>query len=581
MTDRVNSAAPVASVPEPNPADEVFLQVAQLEAENKVLHHELKTLRQLLERAIVHRQSSHHELVLLLTNLVNKLPMNDVGGLVARLVEHGTNVNQYLAALLKGTVEAHIEQPSLLKSYENAKRDLSAATQPLVDELLRLDTPLERDLLEALPKDPEQFFSPRTVRATRCFLKAQVPRERIIRQFGPEGLVFFNDLTTDPKLNPRPKQEEIVLGFKPEFESVLEQHPAFADAKRRELIELYQRVQKSKGNTEQSRLQKNLFQQLSFIIELLHFYEHQNTESPEVIFAHRLPALVEQLVLPSANDELDERLIAQAEGLMSHVLNPDNRLMIINNTGKAGDTGKTLKLVLKLRTDKLPDADGVVQEFVKHLVQPPPNKPPESKALARILKLIPTEMQRRVIRTILHSGRMRKDEAGALAKALAPQLGLDPKDLVAPQEVLTPEVERQLAWAKVKDLIARRSDPASIAAAIRERLSAKYDADEIRQSWITLTEADPMALIRVFCHLPYGANGKTEAIARPVMETYVSRLTHEKYASTYNRVVKSLRNMFHAKPDSPTLLNFTALVRWVSPEAADKLCAEIGMAVHA
>jgi hypothetical protein len=66
------------------------------------------------------------------------------------------------------------------------------------------------------------------------------------------------------------------------------------------------------------------------------------------------------------------------------------------------------------------------------------------------------------------------------------------------------------------------------------------------------------------------------------METYVTRLTHEKYTAVYNKIVNSLRNMFRAKPDSPTLLNFTALVRWVDPAAADKLCADIGMqaAVH-
>jgi hypothetical protein len=39
--------------------------------------------------------------------------------------------------------------------------------------------------------------------------------------------------------------------------------------------------------------------------------------------------------------------------------------------------------------------------------------------------------------------------------------------------------------------------------------------------------------------------------------------------------------MFVAKPDSPTLLNFLALVRWVEPAAANKLCADIGMAVPA
>src|SRR4029077_213181 len=149
------------------------------------------------------------------------------------------------------------------------------------------------------------------------------------------------------------------------------------------------------------------------------------------------------------------------------------------------------------------------------------------------------------------------------------------------QEALSPEVERQLAWGRVKDLMARRSDATAIAAAIRDRLNAKYDADEIRQSWITLIEADAMSLIRIFCQIPYRADGKTDGIARTVMETYVTRLTHEKYAATYKKIVNSLRTMFTAKPDSPSLVNFIALVRWVDAAAADKLCADIGMVVPA
>jgi hypothetical protein len=61
------------------------------------------------------------------------------------------------------------------------------------------------------------------------------------------------------------------------------------------------------------------------------------------------------------------------------------------------------------------------------------------------------------------------------------------------------------------------------------------------------------------------------------METYVSRLTHEKYAATYNKVMNSLKNMFKANPQSPTLLNFVALVKWVDAEAAHKLSTDIGM----
>ena len=90
-----------------------------------------------------------------------------------------------------------------------------------------------------------------------------------------------------------------------------------------------------------------------------------------------------------------------------------------------------------------------------------------------------------------------------------------------------------------------------------------------------------MSFIRVFCQLPYLASGKTDPVAQTAMETYATRLVHEKYAVTYNKVLNSLKNMFHAKPDSPTLLNFIALVRWVSPEAANKLSADIGMAMAA
>jgi hypothetical protein len=86
-----------------------------------------------------------------------------------------------------------------------------------------------------------------------------------------------------------------------------------------------------------------------------------------------------------------------------------------------------------------------------------------------------------------------------------------------------------------------------------------------------------MALIKIFCQLPYLANGKTDSIARTVMEAYVNRLTHEKYASTYHKVVNSLKTIYHAKPDSPTVLNFIALVRWADPDAATRLCADVGV----
>ena len=52
---------------------------------------------------------------------------------------------------------------------------------------------------------------------------------------------------------------------------------------------------------------------------------------------------------------------------------------------------------------------------------------------------------------------------------------------------------------------------------------------------------------------------------------------HEKYADSRAKVVNALRNMFKVKPDSPALLNFLNLVKWLDAEAAAKLSNEIGL----
>jgi hypothetical protein len=341
---------------------------------------------------------------------------------------------------------------------------------------------------------------------------------------------------------------------------------------------LHRQIQQSKASTDQARALKSAFQRLSFAIELLHYYEHQNTEAPDVIFAQRLPALVEQLGVAGPQAPLDEKLILQVEALLAFVINPDHRLMIVNNVGKNGGAGKTLKYVLRLRGERVADQNQVVTEFVRHLVPPSPEEPPSSQALAAVLRLLCPEVQRLVAKAIMNYDRIPKGNAKALGKALGAELGLTGLEEEIPgQKALPPEMERKLAWAKIQELITKRTDPAAVASVIRDRLHAKYDTDEIRQSWITLIEADPMSLIRICCQLPYRADGKTDPIARTVMETYVTRLAHEKYAGTYHKVVNSLRTMFHAKPDSPTLLNFVALVKWVSPDTATRLCADVGM----
>ena len=94
---------------------------------------------------------------------------------------------------------------------------------------------------------------------------------------------------------------------------------------------------------------------------------------------------------------------------------------------------------------------------------------------------------------------------------------------------------------------------------------------------MTLIEFEPITFIRVFCQVPYLPDGKTDSIARAVIESYVVRLTHEKYAAAYHKIMVSLKNMYKANANAPMLVNFMALVKWVDADASHKISADIGM----
>jgi len=552
---------------------DLTLRVQQLETGNTALEHENKALRQLLERAIEHRKKSHGELINLLTTLVSKLPINDIGVVVARLVEHNAHVGDVCAALVNGKNEDNFLQPAILKALDKTKRDLQAAIQPLIDELIKLNTPLEASLLQSFAEKTDNFFTPHAIRAVRGLVKGQIPRERILKDFGDEALIFFKDLTTDPKFNPRPKAEEIMLGFAPDFEALLQQNPNVVAAKRNDLVALYQKARQSRGTGDSARAQKNTFLKLSFVMELLHYYENQSTESPDVIFAQRLPPLIEQLVVTSEIDPPDENLIKQAEALLAYIISPDYRSAVVNNFGKSGGAAKTLRLILTFRATTFTEHDPATLEFVKHLVSF--EKVPRPSTFTVALKLLNADGQKAILRCLLNAGKMRREEVEPLAKTIAQEVGL-------PAEDITPKNEAAGAaggggWDHIKLLIASRAAPNDITVAIRNRLHAKYDSEELKQSWLILAESDPMTLVRVFCLLPYLPDGQTDPIARAILESYATRLTHEKYAVIYGKVIGALKNLFKVKADSPALVNFIALVKWVDPASADKIAHDIGM----
>ncbi len=582
MTEPENAASPPASVEEIQQGwNDLKLKVEQGAIERSSLEAENKALRFLLERLIEHRQRSHGDLVNFLADLVSKLSFNDVGLMVSRLVDHNAQVNETCSALLKGHAETALPQPTLLKSLAEKKRALMDAIKPAVQELIRLDSPLETATLEKLIVSPESFFSPNVIRANRCFIKGQLPRERVVREFGESALPLFNDLTTDKRFNPRPKPDEIVLGFKDDFETLVQADTALKPEVREALTALYQKVQRSKGDTDPARQQRQTFARLSFLLELLRYYENQSTEAPDAVFAQRLPAAVEQFAVPDPDAALVEQTILQTEELLNFIVKPEHRHMVVNNIGKGGGTARTLKHVLNLRAETVVDLEHSLAEFVRHLVHSAPQPAPTVKALVEIASLIPPDMQRLLIGSIMSSDRRQRDELTQLGRSVAKELGLKDLENAKTSAAMPPEMERRLAWEDVGARIRKREDAASIAAAIRERLHTRYDVDEVKESWLMLIEADPVSFIRIFCQLPYLPSGKTDPIAHAVMQVYVGRLLHEKYAATYNKIVTSLKTMHQANPQSPTLLNFMAMVKWADAEAAEKVSADVGLAAAA
>jgi hypothetical protein len=549
---------------------DLMLRMQQSETECTALEHENKALRALLERVVEHRKKSHGELVNLITTLVTKLPINDVGVLVSRLVEHSASVNEVSAALMQGKNEENLLQPAILKAMDKVKRDLTAAVRPPVDELISLNCALDPVMLQGVVAQPESFFTPANVRASRAFVKGQVAREQIVKEFGNEALIFFKDLTTDPKHNPRPKPDEIMLGFKSDFEELLQQNPNAIGGKRAELVALQKRVRESR----ESRAQKVAFLKLSFILELLHYYDNQSTESPDVVFAQRLPPLVEQLVVTGEADGLDEKFIKQAEELLAFVINADYRQAVVNNFGKAGGAPRTLRFVLTFRSAIFTEHDPVTLDFVKHLFGGQKN--PAPGPIVAVLRFLSMEAQKIVVRAVLNSDRLAREDAERLARELIKELGLPELPTSRAGGGITDKTHMG-PWDIIKELIASRASPNEITEAVRKQLHAKYDADEVKQSWLILAESDAMSLVRVFCLLPYLTDGQTDPIARAVLESYANRLTHEKYAATYTKVIHALKNLYKVKADSPALVNFVALVKWVDPASAEKITRDIGM----
>jgi len=98
-----------------------------------------------------------------------------------------------------------------------------------------------------LVEQPDAFFRRESPRQTDASSKGKSPRERRRAGFGEQALGVFNDNSTDAKLNPNPKAEEIVLSFKNDLRPLFQQNPALkCPINASKLRGCIQRVQQSK-----------------------------------------------------------------------------------------------------------------------------------------------------------------------------------------------------------------------------------------------------------------------------------------------------------------------------------------------
>jgi len=152
---------------------------------------------------------------------------------------------------------------------------------------------------------------------------------------------------------------------------------------------------------------------VSLLLELLHYYENQNTEAPDAVFAsgcrpHRAVGA------QRPQDKLDERLITQAEGLLAYVITPEHRQWWLTTWAKPAEPRRASIRHASARGKVLASDPDTSFAISSNTSSRPESAP--ARSLVPVLSLIPADMQLLVIVGIMDCDRIRKPEAEALAK---------------------------------------------------------------------------------------------------------------------------------------------------------------------
>ena len=144
-------------------------------------------------------------------------------------------------------------------------------------------------MLRTLIAKPETF-SPRRRPGEPLFCQGHVTRNGCCAEFG-EAALGFQRPDHRCRLNPRPKADEIVLGFKPDFlKRCCNRIPTWAGQTAGVERAVPADSKEPHGHRRRARAQRNAFQRMSFLSSLL-LLRTSGHGGADVIFAMRLPAL--------------------------------------------------------------------------------------------------------------------------------------------------------------------------------------------------------------------------------------------------------------------------------------------------
>jgi len=202
-------------------------------------------------------------------------------------------------------------QPTVLKNRTNQTRFSLPPSSLAVEELIRLETPLEKRDLQSLVEQPDAFFFRRESSAPTMLRQRANPPRRVGAGIWRQALVFFNDMSTDAKAEPNPSRGDRLI-FKMISRRCSNKIPRSCPITRA-TDGVVSACQQSKAQPSMPARKSSRSPDSPSSSNCSISYQNQSTEAPTCCLRNGCPRWSSNWFLGSGQDTLDEKLIGEAE----------------------------------------------------------------------------------------------------------------------------------------------------------------------------------------------------------------------------------------------------------------------------